>query len=592
MYTRGSHTSEATHLDVYGIPDRTIGLLLDSIAVKKGNNITVILDCCHSGSGTRDFGTIHPDLADAVPRGVGAVTIPEDLDSELNSAAECLRGRGPSAISLKQGSHILLSACRAEEKSWESRGRGVFTKALLSALREVSLDNPITYLDLLDRIAFFMTRPSIQNPQCEGLQRDRYIFQTKRAMRGSVFKVDYGENGYVMHAGEGHGITEGAEFDLRSYNKGEISLTSLYSSHPSHLKTFLANLDVPADRGNLLQPSSTGLAYQVRVGFQEALRVYVGPDEELNEFRTRISGGNSVAAPLPESAVMRITPSDDPGNADLRVDYGEHQGEGFLKLAITLSAPMSQTMPVIRSVPLKDHSAITQVLHYATPYSWHLRRQSSRPSVIEKVKLTFTELVPSVDKFDDDLAPALMPFGENLIVDGQIKLLLDPSRYYGLKITSDLSTPLYVAAFLFDSDLSIMTYYLPSATGAGLQAGTSLPGSTTIEPGVFTIGYGNSTFPPFQYALQDGLDEDVNFLRVFVSTGYMDLEFISQETPFTNETLWKDDRKAEEDVTREARGGVRGVVRPGPGDLWGAITIPIFQSRGSAVGKSTDVGPN
>ncbi|KAF8150581.1 peptidase C14, caspase domain-containing protein, partial [Crassisporium funariophilum] len=38
---------------VFGIPDRTIGVLLERLAAAKGDNITVILDCCFSGSGTR-----------------------------------------------------------------------------------------------------------------------------------------------------------------------------------------------------------------------------------------------------------------------------------------------------------------------------------------------------------------------------------------------------------------------------------------------------------------------------------------------------------------------------------------------------------
>ncbi|KAJ7138033.1 hypothetical protein C8R44DRAFT_607727, partial [Mycena epipterygia] len=39
---------------VHGIPDRTLNVLLSRLAAKKGNNITVIFDCCHSGGATRD----------------------------------------------------------------------------------------------------------------------------------------------------------------------------------------------------------------------------------------------------------------------------------------------------------------------------------------------------------------------------------------------------------------------------------------------------------------------------------------------------------------------------------------------------------
>ncbi|PVF90957.1 hypothetical protein CPB86DRAFT_720341, partial [Serendipita vermifera] len=38
---------------VHGIPDLSIAELLNELAMTKGDNITVIFDCCHSGSGTR-----------------------------------------------------------------------------------------------------------------------------------------------------------------------------------------------------------------------------------------------------------------------------------------------------------------------------------------------------------------------------------------------------------------------------------------------------------------------------------------------------------------------------------------------------------
>ncbi|EIM84388.1 uncharacterized protein STEHIDRAFT_36991, partial [Stereum hirsutum FP-91666 SS1] len=36
-----------------GIPDFTLGHLLNRISMAKGNNVTVIFDCCHAGSATR-----------------------------------------------------------------------------------------------------------------------------------------------------------------------------------------------------------------------------------------------------------------------------------------------------------------------------------------------------------------------------------------------------------------------------------------------------------------------------------------------------------------------------------------------------------
>jgi uncharacterized caspase-like protein len=41
--------------NIFDIPDKTLAGLIDKLAVAKGDNITVILDSCHSGSGTREI---------------------------------------------------------------------------------------------------------------------------------------------------------------------------------------------------------------------------------------------------------------------------------------------------------------------------------------------------------------------------------------------------------------------------------------------------------------------------------------------------------------------------------------------------------
>lgn len=126
-----------------------------------------------------------------------------------------------------------------------------------------------------------------------------------------------------------------------------------------------------------------------------------------------------------------------------------------------------------------------------------------------------------------------------------------------------------------------VTYYLPSAAPIGKKADAPLPAATDTEPGVLTIGYGASGFSPFQYVLQDNLDTELSFLRVFVSTKYMDLAFISQEAPFEGEAL-KNDEAAEQAAANEFSGAPRGgasPVAPETASLWHAITIPILQTR-------------
>ncbi|KAF8961633.1 hypothetical protein BDZ97DRAFT_1828302 [Flammula alnicola] len=83
---------------IHGIPDRTFGWLLKQLADKKGNNITVILDNCFSGSGTR-AGKLTSEPSSRLHRGI-------------RIASGFVNG------GLK--SHVLLAACSAGEYAREA----------------------------------------------------------------------------------------------------------------------------------------------------------------------------------------------------------------------------------------------------------------------------------------------------------------------------------------------------------------------------------------------------------------------------------------------------------------------------------------
>jgi len=158
--------------DVHGIPDRTLGWILREMADVKGNNIvrgrtpslrivliksqTVILDNCFSGSGTRAAQSAYES------RGVDyGLQLPPNLDAEY---AYKLQPISPTrALNIVPGflhggfkSHVLISACGAEERAREFSGHGVFTEALLSALKRwrshgIPLES-LTYKNLLELV--------------------------------------------------------------------------------------------------------------------------------------------------------------------------------------------------------------------------------------------------------------------------------------------------------------------------------------------------------------------------------------------------------------------------------------------------------
>ncbi len=78
---------------IYDIPDKVLTSLLARLATTKGTNITVILDSCHSGSGTRKIELPGAACVRQIP--ADERIPPADLDADLLTGFPT-RAVGPS----------------------------------------------------------------------------------------------------------------------------------------------------------------------------------------------------------------------------------------------------------------------------------------------------------------------------------------------------------------------------------------------------------------------------------------------------------------------------------------------------------------
>ncbi|MEU8376084.1 caspase family protein [Micromonospora sp. NPDC048894] len=138
------HDSRA--LGVPDLTDKELSVLLDRVA-ERGVHTVVVLDCCHSGSGTRELGF----RARAAP---AATTVPSAAEyvPELRELVAGLRDQQVSGLTIAgRAQHVALSACQAHELAAErvvdGEPRGLFTASLLEALGQ--LGTHATYRDLL-----------------------------------------------------------------------------------------------------------------------------------------------------------------------------------------------------------------------------------------------------------------------------------------------------------------------------------------------------------------------------------------------------------------------------------------------------------
>jgi hypothetical protein len=182
---------------VYDIKDWELGQLLEELT-RYTDNVTVILDCCHSGSGTRD-----PQASLVAARRCPTDNRPQPAGRP--SQASPTRALATDSGWMRQDRYVLLAACRDRELANEYRVRqgdsfrqhGVLTYFLL---RELAADAPaaraLTYRELHERVRSEVNRIyASQMPQCEG-DRDRVVFGGLRPQRDPFLSVVEKSGGY------------------------------------------------------------------------------------------------------------------------------------------------------------------------------------------------------------------------------------------------------------------------------------------------------------------------------------------------------------------------------------------------------------
>jgi hypothetical protein len=111
---------------------------------------TVIFDCCHAGSSTRDGFNMG-----LLPRGIELskdYLILSSIDEDFRDIYR--KGKVPKGYEMEGlASHVLLAACSFSESAYESNGRGHFTQSLVTFLYDIATrGNKATYVDVIEHL--------------------------------------------------------------------------------------------------------------------------------------------------------------------------------------------------------------------------------------------------------------------------------------------------------------------------------------------------------------------------------------------------------------------------------------------------------
>jgi hypothetical protein len=504
---------------VYDIKDWELGELIDQLNAVS-DNVTVILDCCHSGSGTRD-------LSETVAQ---TRRCPPDLRPQPTQRPAALRQAGTRSVSGAgwevSGKHVLLAGCRDLEESNEysvkDQGplhwRGAMSFFLVQALMQMPVDRRLTYRELHERVRSQVnTLYKNQMPQCEG-DLDRELFGGLRPQRDLFFTVvEQSEGFHWIDGGVAHGLTEGSQLKL----------------YPPTTRT-LADAGAPIATLEVVEEGAIRSGCQVIDG-EPAIPLHArAVIHRLNQGDMRRKVLLDIADPQLRTAVeQRLGPQNDlvedvspfvqvitNGAADFRVAHQDDRLHIQDATGTLLVAPFAT----------HDLDGLAADLAHLARYrnALSLRNNAPHSELTGGVTLAVKRLV-----FD----PATQqPKTEDFPQAAEGGTVIEAGERVVFEITNRTEQNLYIALFDFGPSWEVMQLY-PRVKGAHEPL---LPGAT------FQIGLSAKRSEQLQASLPDGFAEAKDTFKVIATVADADFEVLQQgelKTPFQ---------------TRQVRGGAGG----------------------------------
>lgn len=261
--------------------DDEIGALIDGLRAK-GANVWAVFDSCHSGTATRAVEAEDVRVRQLPPEALGI-----DLDGvEVSRSVDPRATEAPFDGGLGDGSFVAFFAAQTNEVTPEKnlpkgkpgrKPQGVFTWTLMEVLAEYP---HATYGQVGQEV---LRRYAVKNlakstPLFEG-DLDQVVFGGEGGARVSQWAAEVSEAGYVIPAGELHGLAEGdmlavmgsaADPDEAALGYVELSSVETFSSTGRAVEKDGKVLPAELPKGVTLRKLDAGLDFTLTVALPAA----------------------------------------------------------------------------------------------------------------------------------------------------------------------------------------------------------------------------------------------------------------------------------------------------------------------------------
>ena len=457
---------------VFDIRDRELRLWLADLS-QYTTNVTVILDCCHSGSGTR--------LDKKQITDVRACPPDERPQPPLTTLLPVMRSALAPTPPVDHLNHVLLAACRNDEKAREvpfaNQRHGVFTYWLLEFLRQQPFHQPLTYLDLYNQVRYQLQRTygndaeRAQTPQCEG-DRDRLFLGDLRPVRSRWLTVVDEREGLIwVDNGQAQGLSVGTVLHLYSTETTtptETPVATLQVDVVAAVESGCIRLD-PQPRASIPR----GARALVHSYGKSRPRIKVALDFPdgllLNAVRERLVQPDIypdiALALLNESATLRLSKEGD----SCVIQGGDRQ-------QIYQRYDSRQLNPYRRPLVAKDLDPVVRdLLHLVKQAQVGAIAGEPGAEIVAALRVTLERLLPKAENEEMKTAP--------LTTDAAGILLLPVDASFVLRITNGYAKPLYITVLALGYRGDVRRVY-PEIAGANeaVATGKTLTITQTNQP--------------------------------------------------------------------------------------------------------------
>lgn len=518
---------------VHDIKDWELGKLIKDLG-EHSENITIILDCCHSGSGTRtvshvdENGNLISEDIELAQTEVSVRGCEPDLDDPCaEPATDSSPSEEPGTRGSDDESHVLLAGCANHQKShetaWpttdESTGKqrrvrhGAMTYFLVRELQQMRPDRRLTYHELHQRLQRLVNNTfESQIPQCEG-DRDREIFGGVRPQTDAFFSASVDQDGNCeVGGGLVHGLAAG----------------TVLAIYPRETR-LIADAAEPIGLWKVIAPGA------VRSGCVPEGQAFELPEDA-------------------KAAISRVVPGNMMRRVAIDIDDDETRSAVEAELADDQVAPYVQTVPAGEigeyrlalstdkdgdpRLEIQDGSGVRLVAPYRPGNAGALARdlahlaryknllelhnEDPASQLSNTIELRVLRQVFNKDGSAAETAlgsPKFEAIGES--ASGELEIHAGDRMAIEMKNTSD--RPLFVTLFSLDCAYAIGRIYPPKGTQKAIQPGKRfIDGQREHESDKTAIQFG---FPANWPA---AMGEGIEYLKVIATEQWTDLESLKQ----------------------------------------------------------------